>query len=423
MATRIAALTRAMEETTTRRASWLLIGFLWVCYLLNHADRQVVYTLFPALQREFGFTNTTLGLLGALFFWVYGLCSPIAGLLGDRFSKTRIIVGSLAVWSTLTILSGLAPNGGFLLVCRALLGVAESLFMPAAYVLMANAHAPDTRSRALALFGTSQIVGIAVGGSLSGLVAEIAHWRVAFFVLGGLGLAFALPLAWFFRTIPTSFHSEDRPLGTSVSPSAVTLFRIPSLRVAITFVAVAAFGLSLVHTWLPTFLYDKFKLGLAGAGFDASVYPQVGHGLGLLLGGWLADVMARRTKAARFLVVTIAFFAISPCIYLLGHTDTLIATRASAVGFGVFAGFIAVNQALASFEVVPASVRATTVGLLNLVGCCVAGFAPFFGGLARQTVGVDQLMTLTAGMYLMTGFLVVYATRRHFARDHARASD
>ena len=73
----------ASASPQTRQSSWLrpewtLLAFLWVCYVLNHADRQVVYTLFPALQREFGYSDTMLGLTGALFLWVYGFCSPVS---------------------------------------------------------------------------------------------------------------------------------------------------------------------------------------------------------------------------------------------------------------------------------------------------------------------------------------------------------
>src|SRR5579872_6095276 len=114
---------------------WVLIGYLWVCYVLNHADRQVVYSLFPALQKEFGYSDAVLGLTGALFLWVYGACSPLAGIAGDRFSKSALIAGSVGIWSTFTVLSGLSPNGAFLLVCRGLLGVSEAMFMPAAYAL------------------------------------------------------------------------------------------------------------------------------------------------------------------------------------------------------------------------------------------------------------------------------------------------
>ena len=275
------------------RPEWTLLAFMWVCYVLNHADRQVVYTLFPALQREFGYSNTVLGLTGALFLWVYGFCSPVAGILGDRYSKTKLIVGSLVVWSTLTLLSGLSPNGSFLLVCRALLGVSESLFMPAAYALMANAHGPATRSKAIALFGTSQLFGVAIGGSGSGFIAERLHWRASFWLLGLAGILFALPLARFLRSLPDHFHNgaagrqaknppryrKLRPICSAFRRSESSLPSSP-LRRSVFFSSTPG---------CPRFLYDKFSLGLARAGFEASVYPQIGTLGGLLVGSVLAD--------------------------------------------------------------------------------------------------------------------------------------
>jgi predicted MFS family arabinose efflux permease len=414
--------TPSLAERRRLAPEWLLIGYLWGCYVLNHADRQVVYTLFPALQKEFGYSDAVVGLTGALFLWVYGLCSPVAGILGDRFSKTKLVVASLAIWSTFTVLSGLSPNGVFLLACRALLGVSESLFMPAAYALMAAAHGPQTRSKAIGAFATSQLVGVAVGGSLSGFVAEHLHWRVSFWLLGGAGLLFVWPLLRFFKRMPPSFHgaagSEPARLGTFFG-----LLRIPSLCVVTAFVSVATFGLFLVYTWLPTFLYDKFRLGLGRAGFEASVYPQIGTALGLLIGGSIADRYYKRARPARFWVIVVAFFGAAPCIFLIGAGETLAATRLAAAAFGFFSGFIFGNQVPAAYDVVPAALRASTVGMLNLVSALVSGFAPFFGGLARRTIGVDRLMTFTGMVYAATGALVVYGTLRHFARDHARTQE
>jgi predicted MFS family arabinose efflux permease len=406
------------------KPEWTLLAFLWVCYVLNHADRQVVYTLFSALQKEFGFSNTVLGLTGALFLWVYGFCSPAAGILGDRLSKTKLIVGSLAVWSSLTLLSGLSPNGSFLLSCRARLGVSESLFMPAAYALIANAHGPATRSKAIAIFGTSQLFGVALGGSGSGFIAELLNWRVSFWLLGLAGLLFALPLAQFLRSLPDHFHhgSDTRKEPATVG-SFIRLLRIPSLRIVTAFVASATFGLFLVYTWLPTFLYDKFSLGLARAGFEASVYPQIGTLGGLLVGSVLADRYYLRVKAARFWVLFVAFSAAGPGILLIGTSQSLDATRLAGVAFGFFSGFINGNQAAAAFDVVPASLRASTVGVLNMVGAAIAGFAPFLGGMARSTIGVDQLFIYTSALYLANAFLIVYVIRRHFYRDHRLAQE
>lgn len=399
---------------------WTLIACLWVCYVLNHADRQVVYTLFPALQKDFGFSDATLGLTGALFLWVYGLCSPVAGILGDRWSKTGLVAGSLGVWSAFTVLSGFSPNGPFLLVCRALLGVSESLFMPAAYALMANAHGPETRSRAVAIFATSQMVGVAIGGSLSGYVAERFHWRASFWLLGCVGILFALPLWRFLGRLPESF-TRNAPGDPVRVKDFIGLFRIPSLCVVAAFVAVATFGLFLVYTWLPTFLYDRFSLGMAKAGFEASVYPQIGTAGGLLAGSALADGLYRRTHSARFWVILAAFAGAAPCIYLLGVSATLDAARLAGIAFGFFSGFISGNQAASAFDVVPASVRASAVGVLNLVGAGMSGFAPFLGGLARRTIGVDRVMIFTSGLYAAAGALVLYGVLRHFHRDHERA--
>jgi predicted MFS family arabinose efflux permease len=401
---------------------WQLIAYLWICYFLNHADRQVVYTLFPALQKEFGYSDTVVGLTGALFLWVYGLCSPVAGILGDRFSKTKLIVASLGIWSAFTLLSGFSPNGVFLLVCRALLGVSESVFMPAGYGLMAAAHGPQSRSRAIAIFGTSQLMGVAVGGSVSAFVAERLNWRASFWILGAAGILFTLPLSRFFHRMPRAFHDTSKPVKAPLA-AFFRLFRIPSLRMVTLFVSVATFGLFLVWSWLPTFLYDKFHLGLARAGFEASIYSPVGTALGLITGGALADRGYRRTPASRFWLITIAFFAAAPCIYFLGSSPTLGTTRVAAIAFGFFSGWISGNQAAAAFDVVPASVRASAVGVLNLLGATVSGFAPFLGGVVRRNIGVGRLMAFTGAIYVLIGGIVVYGTRRHFARDHAQAQD
>ena len=87
----------------------------------------------------------------------------------------------------------------------------------------------------------------------------------------------------------------------------------------------------------------------------------------------------------------------------------------------MFAGFIIANQAPSAFDVVPASLRASTVGVLNMLGAGVSGFAPFLGGLARKTIGVDQVMAFTSVAYVITAVFVLYGIVRHFERDQARA--
>lgn len=401
------------------RPEWMLIAFLWICYALNHADRQVVYTLFPALQDEFGISSRQLGLTGAVFLWVYGLFSPLSGILGDRFSRIRLVAGSLLVWSTFTVLTGLSPNFSVLLGFRGLLGISECLFMPAAFALMAAAHGPESRSKALSIFATSQMAGVALGGSTSGWIAENFHWRYAFWTLGGIGILFAIPLWRFLRTLPPRIQ-QGPPSQTANFKSFLSLFKIPSLRIVISYVSVATFGLFLVYTWLPTFLQDRFSLGMAHSGFEASIYPQAGTLGGLLLGGMIADRGYKRLRSARFWLIVVAFCTAGPAIYFLGEAATLVSARIAAIVFGFFSGFISGNQAASAFDVVPEENRASAIGLLNLMGAGVSGFAPFLGGLARDTIGVGQLMVITSAMYLAMALFVTYGILRYFDRDHAR---
>ncbi|HWB98054.1 MAG TPA: MFS transporter, partial [Bryobacteraceae bacterium] len=230
------------------------------------------------------------------------------------------------------------------------------------------------------------------------------------------------PLARFFRTMPAAFHgttgaSAARPGGMK------ELLGIPTLWIVNWFVAVATFGLFLVYSWLPTFLFDKFHLGLARAGFEASVYPQIGTALGLLIGSTMADRYYKRSHSARYWVILAALFGAGPCVYLIGAGITLEATRLAAMAFGLFSGCIICNQVAAAYDVVPATLRASTVGLLNLLGALISGFGPLLGGLARRSIGVDRLLSITGAAYFLTALLVLYGILRHFWRDHTAAAE
>src|SRR5436309_12867679 len=109
----MAELTTDLKLTPPVRSApraWLLVAFMWVAYFLNYSDRQVVFSIFPILKSELHFTDTQLGLTGSIFLWVYAICSPIAGQIGDRFSKRLLVVLSLILCSGVTALPGLSPS-------------------------------------------------------------------------------------------------------------------------------------------------------------------------------------------------------------------------------------------------------------------------------------------------------------------------
>jgi len=392
---------------------------MWVAYFLNYCDRQAVFAMFPSLRADLGMTDRQLGLTGAIFLWVYAFGCPIAGQLADRFSKRLLVVLSLVVWSLVTAATGLAGSAFVLLGLRAAMGVSEALFMPSAIALTANAHAPGLRSRAIAVLTTAQIAGTVGGSWFGGWMADRGQWRGAFFALGAVGLLYAAPYVLVLR----GMHEDRANEGTTTRPPLAfpILLRVHTFLLLCVVFPVFVFGLWLLYGWLPSFLHDKFALDQADAAFNATLFLQATATIGLLGGGVLADVLYRRTRASRLWLMAGSLVLCAPSLHLLGSSDTLGATRVAAGAFGLFSGLLMGNIFPAAFEVVPFATRASAVGILNFCGALVSGFATLFGGLWRQSLGIDGLLSITAVAYLVAGVALIAGIRWLFPRDHASA--
>jgi predicted MFS family arabinose efflux permease len=391
---------------------------MWVAYFLNYTDRQVVFSIFPILKSELKFTDTELGLTGSIFLWIYAICSPVAGQIGDRFSKRALVVLSLVLWSGVTFLTGWSSSARMLLICRALIGVTESMFVPVAMALTAAAHEGNTRSRAVALLATAQLGGVVMGGWYGGLIAEKFHWRMAFYSLGVIGICYGIPYSCFLKGIPEQVPPKITSARKSLAVFA--LARIPSFRFMCLAFPAFTFALWLLYAWLPNFLYEKFSLSLAEAGLTATMYLQGATLIGMLCGATLADWLYGKNKAARTWLVCAGMFSCAPCIHLIGSTSSLFLTNLAATGFGFFSGFCLSNFIVSSFEIVPVDTHASAVGVLNFIGAFVAGFAALLGGVWKQTLGIHNLMTFGALATVLGGLFLVYSIWRHFQEDYAR---
>lgn len=388
---------------------------MWIAYFLNYCDRQAVFSMFPSLRADLAMTDRQLGLTGAIFLWVYAFGCPVAGQLGDRFSKRLLVVLSLVVWSLVTVATGLAGSAAVLLGLRAAMGISESLFMPTAIALTANAHPPALRSRAIAALTTAQIAGTVAGSWFGGWMADRGQWRGAFLVLGAIGVLYALPYFAFLRGVREGAPAGDRAGGGSLA--FPILVRIRTFLLLCVVFPVFVFGLWLLYGWLPAFLHDKFALTQSEAAFNATLFLQATTAVGLLGGGVLADALYRRTRASRLWLMSASLLLCAPCLHLLGSSDTLVATRLAAAAFGLFSGLLMGNVFPAAFEVVPHDTRASAVGVLNFCGAIVSGFATLFGGLWKQSLGIDRLLSLTAMAYVVAGAALILGIRFLFPGD------
>src|SRR5205085_3533915 len=119
----------------SKRGGVSLVAYLWIAFAMNYVDRQMVYSMFPALKADLGFAGAKLGLIGSVFMWVYTLSMPVAGRLADIWRRDALLVSSLVLWSAATLGCGMAASENSFLVWRGVMGITESLYYPTALAL------------------------------------------------------------------------------------------------------------------------------------------------------------------------------------------------------------------------------------------------------------------------------------------------
>ncbi|HEY4206199.1 MAG TPA: MFS transporter, partial [Puia sp.] len=171
---------------------WVVVGLLWIVGMLNYLDRQMLSTLRPAMQKDIGelASATNFGYLMGIFLWIYALMSPVAGVIADRVNRKWLIVMSLFVWSGVVFSMGYASSFRALYVLRAVMGVSEALYLPAALSLIADYHGNRTRALAIGIHMTGLYLGQALGG-FGGTLAAARSWQSSFHLFGLVGVVYA----------------------------------------------------------------------------------------------------------------------------------------------------------------------------------------------------------------------------------------
>ena len=394
-----------MKQT---RYPWVLVALLWVVAMLNYLDRQVIFSLFPPLQKEFGVSSVQLGLISTVFLWVYGALSPVGGFLADRFSRKRVILFSLAVWSLVTWATAHVGSFRQLLQARALMGISEACYLPAALALIADQHDERTRSRATGLHQSGLYGGIILGGVVGGWMGEHYGWRSAFMVLGMIGVGYALLLAFTMKDslqVPAiAAPPDDKP---RFGPALKELVSLPGFLLLGTVSSLAAIAFWIVYTWLPTYLYERFQMTLTGAGFSATFYLQAASFGGILLGGWLADSWSRTNSRARIVIVTAGFVAAGIFLFLVGYTSSYAVLVLSLIVFGLGRGFFDCNLMPVLCQIAPPQLRATGFGIFNLASCIVGGTMAAAAGALKDSIGLGGAIQISAVILCLAGLLLL----------------
>lgn len=355
---------------------WLVVALLWVVALLNYMDRQMLSTMQDAMKFDIVELQKAeaFGALMAVFLWIYGIVSPFAGMVADRVSRKKLVVGSLFVWSAVTYLMGYASDFTQLYWLRALMGVSEALYIPSALSLIADWHEGKSRSLAIGIHMTGLYVGQAVGG-FGATIAATFSWHSTFYWFGIIGIAYSVVLALLLHDKPKAVDA------VAASPNPATLMKKESLWRGLSVVfSTWAFWVILIYfavpslpgwatkNWLPTLFEKNLGLDMALAGPMSTITIAASSFVGVLLGGVLSDKWVLRNIRGRIYTSAIGLGMTIPALVLLGFGHSVVAVVGAGMLFGIGFGMFDANNMPILCQIISAKYRATAYGVMNMVG-------------------------------------------------------
>jgi MFS family permease len=374
---------------------------------LNYLDRVMITTMHNSLKEAIPMTDAQFGLLTTAFLVVYAVLSPIAGFLADRFGRSRVIIGSLLVWSLITALTARANTYDQLLATRLLMGISETCYLPAALALTTDYHRGATRSRANGIL----LGGVMVGSGLSGMggwLAERYGWEYPFILFGLVGIGYSVVLALLLRDLPRKGADAIAPTEAiqevRLGEAVMSLFSRSAFIFALIYWGLLSISSWMVVGWMPTYIGENFHLAQGAAGLLTTVYSNAATLLGLIVGGAWADRWSLTHEHACIFVSVIGLCAGVPCIFLVWNTSLLPLAIAGLALFGLTTSF-------ANTEIMPIlclitdpRYNATGMGIMNLFGALAGGVTIYAGGVLRDAqVNVIKLFQLGAvGLVLGT---------------------
>lgn len=390
------------------RTAWLVVLLLVPVALLNYLDRQMLAAMKSSMMHDIPdiATKANWGFVLGSFKWVYAALSPIGGYVADRVSRRHVIAFSLFVWSAVTWATGHVESFQQLVIARAIMGISEAFYIPAALALITDFHLGETRSRAVGFHQMGIYAGIIIGG-FSGYVADSPSfgWRFAFSACGVVGVIYALPLFVLLRNPPRSAESGSQPAPWTAIRE---LFSNISFVLLVLYFTLPALAGWVVKDWMPDILKEQFKLGQGKAGMSAVLYVQVASLVGVGIGGWLADWWMRRSIRGRIFVSAIGMSFFLPALFGVGNAGTLSVAIGFLLLFGLGWGFFDCNNMPILCQLVRPELRATGYGFMNLVSISCGGFADWgFGALRDRGVPLNVIFGVFAGVALLSVVIVL----------------
>lgn len=420
-----------ISRSAEQRYAWSVLALLCLVYVLNFLDRQLLSILAKPIQDDMGISDGQLGRIGGLYFAMfYCILSIPVAWLADRGNRVRVLTVACAVWSAATIACGMSQNYSQLAIARMSVGIGEAGGVPPSYSIISDYFSADRRGTALGLFNLGPPIGQALGVAFGAKIAAVYDWRLAFIVVGAVGLI-AAAAVWGMIREPTRGATDTQ--ATGVADEAVsfwTTLRMFATRPTLTLVSLAAGATQFVTYatmgFTTLFLMREKAMTLDEIALWYALVLGICVSAGIFLSGRLVDRFARRSPQIYGALPGIALAIAVP--FFIGFVH--------APSWPVALAFLTVPTFLNYFYLTPAvtlvqnavSARQRTLAgaalllIMNLIGL---GFGPtWVGAVSDWLRPAHPTNSLQLAFYSLVPFYLIaialhLTLARRLGRDRA----
>jgi len=382
----------------TSRSAYYALAVVTLLNFLNYIDRYILAAVLPRVQSELGLTSAQAGLLAPAFLVAYFITSPIFGVLGDRFSRTRLMALGVSAWSLATAATGMMRSFGQMLTARSFVGIGEAAYGTISPALLADYFPEAKRGRTFAIFYVAIPVGAAVGYLLGGLIEPTLGWRAAFYVVGLPGVLLAL-LALTVADPPRG--AMEQSVSVVSEPLAATLrgfLRNRAYTGTVLGYTAYTFGLGGLAFWMPSYLERARGVDLARANLLVAAITVVAGLGGTFIGGYLGDFLSARMKHGQLWICGLSSLAaiIPTWLALTVSSSPAYVIALFVAEFLLFLSTGPVNVVIVSVVAVGARAMAMAVSIfmIHVLGDAIS--PPIIGALADRT-SLDRAVLIVPG--------------------------
>ena len=370
--------------------TWYVLIMLLVVHVFGHLDRMIMNVVVEPVKAEFGLGDDIMGLLtGAAFSIFYALFGIPLALWADRRRRTWLISFSVAVWSAMTVVCGLAWNAMSLILARIGVAIGEAGSNPASHSMIADIFPAARRATPMAILSMGPTLGIMIGFAAGGWLSETYGWQWAFIGVGAPGILVALLFVLTVRE-PERGQADGRSVETGDPGLGLrAVFATLKVQKSLVFIILgfcfaAFFGFGAI-AWLAAFFGRSYGMTEGEAGLRIGFVVGAFGGLGTLAGGLLADRLGRRDVRWRLWVICVAGLIAVPFSFLAYLSfDPVVTLWLTAIPAAVSVFHAGPSFALVQ-GLVDIRIRAMTVAFMlfcvNVIG---GGIGPYYVGLMSE---------------------------------------